>query len=110
MVRIRFQIETSTGKYKGFSTEGHAEFAEEGEDIVCSAISALTINTVNSIEELTDAAFEINTNQEAGSIRMTLNNTESEKAQLLLESLILGLEQLEKQYGDQIICVERQEV
>ena len=29
--------------------KGHAGYAKRGEDIVCAAISVLTINTINSI-------------------------------------------------------------
>ena len=40
-------------EYVGFDTEGHADFSESGQDIVCAAVSALVINLVNSIERLT---------------------------------------------------------
>ena len=32
------------GLYKGFEVSGHSGYADAGEDIVCAAISALTIN------------------------------------------------------------------
>ena len=44
-------------KYKecvGFQTEGHAEYADPGQDIVCAAASILVINTINAIEEFTE--------------------------------------------------------
>ena len=41
-------------QYRGFLCEGHAGYAEEGYDIICSAVSALTVNTINSIETLTE--------------------------------------------------------
>ena len=31
--------------YTGFRCDGHAGYAELGEDIVCSAVSVLTLNT-----------------------------------------------------------------
>ncbi len=37
------------GEYLGFDCLGHAGYADEGEDIVCAGISALVINTINSI-------------------------------------------------------------
>ena len=37
-------------------SRGHAGYAEEGQDIVCAAVSALIINTVNSLETFTDDA------------------------------------------------------
>ena len=44
-------------KYKecvGFQTEGHAEYADPGQDIVCAAASVLIINTMNAIELYTE--------------------------------------------------------
>ena len=35
------------GLYKGFEVSGHSGYADAGEDIVCAAISALTINCIN---------------------------------------------------------------
>ena len=45
--------------YTGFRCDGHAEYAEPGEDIVCSAVSVLTLNTCNAIEALTEDAFSV---------------------------------------------------
>ena len=48
-------------KYKecvGFQTEGHAEYANPGQDIVCAAVSALIITTVNSLEKFTEEQIE----------------------------------------------------
>ena len=52
----------------GFKTFGHAGYAEEGEDIVCAAISVLVINTMNSIEALTDTKASLDTDEEEGYI------------------------------------------
>ena len=35
--------------YTGFRCDCHAEYAEHGEDIVCSAVSVLTFTTCNAI-------------------------------------------------------------
>lgn len=34
----------------GFSIKGHADFAEEGSDIVCAAVSILAYSTVNTLD------------------------------------------------------------
>ena len=52
--------------YTGFRCDGHAEYAEPGEDIVCSAVSVLTLNTCNAIEALTEDAFSVGADQETG--------------------------------------------
>ena len=38
------------GVYYGFKETGHAGYADAGQDIVCSAISAMTMLIVNTIE------------------------------------------------------------
>ncbi|MBQ8321249.1 MAG: ribosomal-processing cysteine protease Prp [Clostridia bacterium] len=38
------------GYYYGFEEQGHTGFAESGEDILCSALSAMTMLLINTIE------------------------------------------------------------
>ena len=38
------------GVYYGFRESGHSGFADEGDDIVCAAISAMTMLIINAIE------------------------------------------------------------
>ena len=40
----------SSDVFYGFKEEGHAGFAEEGNDIVCSALSAMTMLIINTVE------------------------------------------------------------
>lgn len=58
--------------YTGFRCDGHAEYAEPGEDIVCSAVSVLTLNTCNAIEALTEDAFSVGADQEQGWLTLIL--------------------------------------
>ena len=50
----------------GFKLSGHAGFAEEGSDIVCSAVSMLVINTINCIEEFTEEKFNYSADNDNG--------------------------------------------
>ncbi|MBR2459893.1 MAG: ribosomal-processing cysteine protease Prp [Clostridia bacterium] len=38
------------GVYYGFRETGHSEYADEGYDIVCSALSAMTMLIINTVE------------------------------------------------------------
>ena len=38
----------------GFHCIGHSGYAEAGSDIICAGVSALVINTINSIETFTE--------------------------------------------------------
>ena len=47
---ITITVKKRNGNYLEFVSKGHAGYAEEGQDIVCAAVSVLVINTVNSLE------------------------------------------------------------
>ncbi|MDO4523662.1 MAG: ribosomal-processing cysteine protease Prp [Eubacteriales bacterium] len=100
MTRVTF-FQNSDGQCVGFTCHEHAGYAEEGEDIVCAAISALVFNAVNSIEAFTDDQFTVDADEASASIEFHLEKTPSKQCQLLLSSLILGLQGIEDgQYSD----------
>ena len=107
MIRVTIYQNTSSHKYFGFRMEGHAEFAAYGSDIVCAAVSALVINTINSIEALTEDTFEDAVHQEKDVVSFQITSKPvSEKAELLLDSLVLGLQSVAKEYGKKYICLK----
>ncbi|MCR5830657.1 MAG: ribosomal-processing cysteine protease Prp [Lachnospiraceae bacterium] len=82
--------------YVSFECSGHAGFLKKGKDIVCAAISALTINTANSIMTLTDT--KINVNENDGFLSWTFDGPVDESATLLMDSLMIGLRSVEEEY------------
>ena len=86
----------------GFRAYGHAGYYEEGQDIVCAAISVLTINTINSIEAFTEEEFHTASNEEEGFIECRVSNKPTKEATLLLNSMILGLESMAEEYDNYI--------
>ena len=103
-------IKTRSGEYKGFNCIGHSGYAEAGEDIVCAAISVLVINTINSLDQLAGERFKLVTNEEDGLIDCRFDGAINEKSVLLLESMILGLQEIKKQYGKTFIDLTFEEV
>ena len=100
MTRVTF-YQNSEQQCVGFDVKGHAGYAEEGEDIVCAAISALVINTVNSIEAFTEDKFQVDVAEESADICFSNEEKPSKECLLLLNSLILGLQRMEdEQYTD----------
>ena len=67
-------------------------------------------NTINSIDELTSAEFDLETEQETGEIRFSLHRPASDDADLLIQSLILGLKGIQKDYGDEYLVLDFKEV
>ncbi len=91
------------GIYNGLCVKGHAGFDEYGKDIVCAAVSVLVINTLNSIETFTQDVFELNTDEVSGLIEFEMVSKISKETRLLLDSLLLGLQGIESDYGKDYI-------
>jgi len=89
---------------------GHAEYNLDGPDVLCSAISALVINTINSLEELAGEQFETVTNEETGFIKCDFKNDLQEKSVFLLDAMVFGLKNLSKTYGKKYLLVKFEEV
>lgn len=87
----------------GFKVFEHAGFGEEGSDIVCAAISVLTINTMNAIEQFTDVDFTQDVDEAECSIEFKIEKPTKETT-LLLETMVLGLQTMEdnKDYEEYI--------
>ena len=81
-------------KYVGFRACGHAGYAEEGEDIVCSAASVLMINTVNAVELYTGMEASLTSDEESGMIDYRITGELSREAELLLKTMVLGLSEM----------------
>ena len=86
---------TGRHEYTGFDLAGHAGYGEEGFDIVCAAVSALVINTVNSVEAFTEDETSCVSDEEKGMIQFRFKDRPSRDASLLLDSMILGLQGIE---------------
>lgn len=95
------------GLISEFTLTGHAEASPYGSDIVCSAVSALAISTVNSLDALAGVTPNIETNDaEGGYLHVALKEDDSMTqeqmniSQILLEHLLLGLQSIETEYLD----------
>ncbi len=86
-------------KIIGFESKGHAGFAGKGKDIVCAAISVLTINAVNSIEKIAKAEADVVQDGKEGLIKLRLLSEPDVKTETILRSLILGLKEVSADYG-----------
>ena len=87
-----------------FEMTGHADFSEAGSDIVCAAASSLSINAVNSIEQL--AGYQPIVEVKDGYLYVErladLSDEQLDITRILLESLLIGLKDIEEEYRDYI--------
>lgn len=85
------------GEYRAFICAGHAGYAEEGKDIVCAAVSALTVTCVNSLE--TVAAVKPLVRRGDGFLAARIpDDCDCRDAQVLFKGLLQGLRDLSAQY------------
>ena len=104
---ITVTIYKDSGQYSRFTVEGHAGYAQEGFDIICSAVSVLTLNTVNSIEAFTEDDFSAE--EKNGFLTCQFKSRPSSKTELLMDSMVLGITDIQNNYGKQyirLICKE----
>ena len=97
---------SSDGSYKQIECNGHAGFAQYGEDIVCAAISVLTINTINSVEKFTGDKVRVSQDEEKGILRLEFEGIPSKEAELLLKSFELGVTSIYDQYGKKFLNIK----
>lgn len=96
-------------KLVAFKIEGHSEFDVEGEDIVCSAISMISQTTLIGILEV--LKIDVEYYVEDGFLSLSLEKKtmeDIEKCQVLLQTMLLGLKNIEITYGDYINVKEEE--
>ena len=95
---IRITVQKKQGNYKLFESAGHAEYAEEGSDIICAAVSTLIITTFNAMEKFTSEQFE-DTDSD-GYVKAVFHGENTPEGRLLMETLLLGLTQIQEEYPE----------
>ena len=92
----------SDGTLTGYRAQGHTGYAGAGSDIVCAAVSALTQSTLNGMKNVLKAPviFDIDDSNALLEARLAPEATEAqlERAQLLLQTLLEGLQAIERSY------------
>ena len=85
----------SDGVFYGFEETGHTGFAENGDDILCSAISAMTMLVINTIEVAIGSDVEYTIDDDTTNIKVlakgALRQYESdEKKRYSVSSVLTG--------------------
>ncbi|MFY4774733.1 ribosomal-processing cysteine protease Prp [Metabacillus sp. RGM 3146] len=94
------------GFIRSFSLSGHAQSNEYGRDLVCAGASAVTFGSVNAIIALANIEPKLDIGSEGGYLKFELpdglEDAVFEKAQLLLEGMLVSLQTIERDYGEYI--------
>ena len=81
------------GFYYGFEEQGHTGYAEAGEDILCSALSSMTMLIINAIEVSYASSVDYTIDEETADIKLIAKSAlpkyeKDEKKQYAVSGLI----------------------
>ncbi len=81
------------GFYYGFEEQGHTGYGESGEDILCSALSAMTMLIINAIEVTYHSSVDYQIDEKTTDIRLIAKSAlpkyeKDEKKQYAVSGLI----------------------
>ena len=115
---IKFTFFKRDGVYYGFEEKGHAGYAESGDDIVCSAVSAMTMLIINAIEVAYASDVEYTINEDTTDIKVVargaLPEFEADERKRfaisgLIEAYFLQLNDMLEEYYDYLDVSEQEE-
>jgi uncharacterized protein YsxB (DUF464 family) len=91
----------------GFIITGHADAGEYGQDIVCSAVSVLSIATVNGLQEVAGLDIEVDSHDDEGgylsvSIPVITDSKKSIQADAILKTFQNGMADIASSYSQYI--------
>lgn len=105
MIEVLF-IRNLQGKLTSFTVQGHAGFAPHGQDIVCSAVSAIAQTTVYGMDRVLGINPQVLVREgflECKIPEGALAPKELEKVEVLLETMLVGLQEIQRDYSDCIL-------
>ncbi|NLD46342.1 MAG: ribosomal-processing cysteine protease Prp [Clostridiaceae bacterium] len=108
MIKISI-IRNDEGFIREFTVKGHAGYAEEGSDIICSAVSVLAYTAAGALKEM--AGIDGYT-EKHGFMKCTvpadISGPEKEKAEIILETIVLGFKQIEHSYKKFVSVLDKE--
>ncbi|MBR5662721.1 MAG: ribosomal-processing cysteine protease Prp [Bacilli bacterium] len=84
--------------FKNLKITGHAGYADKGKDIVCASASSIILSSINLALEFNKG---VKYTDDLNKIEI-INNTNDENVTKVFSNMITCLEDLEKQYPDNI--------
>ena len=108
---ITVQVFKNNNDIIAFELSGHANSGPYGYDLVCAAVSAVSFGAVNAIMELCNVDLIITQGEEGGYLHVALPKeiakSDYVNIQLLIQSMIISLTTIEREYSEFIIIKEK---
>ncbi len=114
MIQAAFVFD-SQNRVKAFQMTGHADYAEKGEDIICSAVSAICQTVIGTLTEFLKVGKDMSFTAEEGKIACRINDydclTDRVKisAEALMFSSYIGIKQIKLAEGQRYLSIVKVE-
>jgi len=92
---IKVLIKQEEKKFVSLEVKGHANSAPYGEDLVCSAVSAVLTGGLNNLDNPKD--FDIKLDE--GNAYVKAKDSISSHDEIVMETIITSLKTIEESYG-----------
>ena len=102
---IRIKVLKKNNNIEKITFRGHANYAEYGKDIVCSAASATVLTTINGILSLDSSTIDVIQKDNNIDISIIKHNNISDK---LLSNMLNSLKTIRSNYPKNIEIIEEE--
>lgn len=89
-------------KIASFEMTGHADHGDYGQDIVCAAVSALSIATVNGLEQVVHRPATVTADNANGGLLKVSSIDLGHDSQILVQTFLNAMLDIQEQYADNI--------
>ncbi len=106
MTRVEFFDQD--GRISGFRCQGHCDYAEEGADIVCAAVTALVRMAECTVNDVCGTRAKVSVDEDSVSLHLPARCDEEESVQAVLAGFMLTLSAMRDEYPDYLEVMEVQ--
>lgn len=100
MVEIEIK-KSNSNQIERIIMRGHADYDVHGQDIVCAGASAVVFGSTNALFELTEGKVSVEQDPNGGYFKIDILEFD-ERAELILNSMIISLQTIEESYQEYI--------
>ncbi len=88
MIKITIKYQ-STGEFISLVSQGHADSAPYGQDLVCAAVSGIILGGINALK---GNNYSLKNNEEKGILELCNIGKMSERDQIVIETIVSQLQ------------------
>lgn len=102
MTEVRFY--SFKNKLIGFEISGHSGYAEEGNDIVCAAVSSCAYMVINTITDIIGVNAQVEVSD--AHLNFSVSANDSDKISEIMQGFEMHVKALADDYKNYIVCAK----